>query len=124
MQKKDQLLLINRICDEFEAKLQLDSSTDIKRTLESTSTELVDQGLVKNLLVELISLKIAYSENRDATAKSLKERYPEYVVPAQRATPCQWPPLNHSLRWESDLKTSFIWRVAGWEMSTLATTNQ
>ena len=85
MQKKDQLLLINRICDEFEAKLQLDSSTDIKRTLESTSTELVDQGLVKNLLVELISLKIAYSENRDATAKSLKERYPEYVVPIENA---------------------------------------
>ena len=85
MQKKDQLLLINRICDEFEAKLQLDSSTDIKRTLESTSTELVDQGLVKNLLVELISLKIAYSENRDATAKSLKERYPEYVIPIENA---------------------------------------
>ena len=77
MTKIDQLLLIDRICDEFEAKLQSGADIDVKDVLDSAELQSHDQELLDQLFPELIALQITYSENRVAAAKNLKSKYPE-----------------------------------------------
>ncbi len=85
MKNKDQLLLINRICDEFEAKLQSGVVADIEQALDSAKANEDSQNLVEDLLPELIALQIVYSANRDSTAKSLKAIYPAHAASIEQA---------------------------------------
>lgn len=77
MTKKDRLLLIDRICDEVEAKLQRGSPVNIENVLESATLESRDQEVTGDLFLELIALQIVYSDDRDAEVEILKSKYPQ-----------------------------------------------
>ena len=74
MDSKDKILLINRICDEFESELKLGRSPEIEAYLESSVYK--EQEFLESLVLELIELKILYSPNRDETAELLRSKFP------------------------------------------------
>ena len=78
MKKKEQLLLINRICDEFESRLRSGAQADIEEALASARLEFDDRVFIDKLLFELIVLRFVYCEDSDSTAALLKSGYPEY----------------------------------------------
>lgn len=76
MNDAEKLLLINAICDEFEARLKQGASVEIDDHLDSSNSDSQDSGFREFLLTELIALQISYSKNSQATADALKSRYP------------------------------------------------
>ena len=78
MNDVERLLLLNRFCDEFEATLRAsEPDAEIGSFLESTKKQNDDPQFLEELLGELIALKVAYSDDRDATAETLKSQYPD-----------------------------------------------
>ena len=76
MEKTEQLLLVDSICDDFESNLKLGAGSEIAAHLESAKRYSEDSGFLDFLLSELIALKIVYSMDRQATADSLRSEYP------------------------------------------------
>lgn len=76
MVNKKYILLVNRICDEFESSLKTGTSSDIEQMLVAAKLENHEPEFLDSLLPELIALKIAYSDDRQATAKTLRLKYP------------------------------------------------
>lgn len=99
MKKTEHLLLINRICDEFEAKLKLDAGSEIAAHLQSIEGSSQDSEFYDYLLIELVALKIDYSEDRQATADLLRSRYPHHEEQIQNALELQamQPTMNTAL---------------------------
>ncbi len=80
MNDVEQLLLINKFCDRYEAELQSGSATgDISQMIEMASRTSNDQDFLDSLLAELLALRIVYSDDRDSEARSLKSMYPDHV---------------------------------------------
>ena len=77
MNKTEQLLLINRICDEFESNLKMGLPADIDQVLDSVRGESTSEYVVEELFVELVTLQLAYSDDPDSTVMELKSKYPE-----------------------------------------------
>lgn len=85
MSDKDRILLVNRICDEYESLLQTGEVTQIEEAVESVESTYKDPDLVAVLLPELIALWIFYSGDRDATAAELKSKFPQQSGHIHRA---------------------------------------
>ena len=76
MKNKNDLLIVNSICDQFEAKLKDNEETSIDLFLESSDVQ-IGNDLLKQLLPELIALKIIYSDDRNAAADRLLAKFPK-----------------------------------------------
>ena len=85
MKAVDRALLVNRVCDEFEAKLKSGEKVLLDGFVQSVENEFKDEALVESLLSELIALEIGYSENREAAADSLRSRYPQQAKQIKEA---------------------------------------
>ena len=85
MQKRERILLINRVCEQFESKLKSGSPDDLEQVLEATAKDHPDPDLRDALLAELIALEIFYSDDRDALAASLAARFPDQSANIQNA---------------------------------------
>jgi serine/threonine protein kinase len=77
MKKKERLLLINKVCDEFENQLKAGKSAAINEALESARANCSEPEFIDSLLNELIALQMFYSSDRKALAQSLREQYPD-----------------------------------------------
>ena len=75
MKEVDQVLLINRVCDEFESKLKTGEEALLESFVESAAREFKDEELVQSLLSELIALDILYGDDKKAVANSLRSRF-------------------------------------------------
>ena len=79
MVKKDLLLLVDRICDEFEASLRSGTPTNIDQVLASAKSEREEVEFLDSLLSELIALEVAYSDDRSVAAEALRSKYPDHT---------------------------------------------
>jgi len=85
MNKIDQILLVDRICDDFEAKLKSGDDVNVEQMLDPLRNSDADKELSQSLLVELIALEILYSDDRTATANSLRSRFPNFICEIEDA---------------------------------------
>ena len=85
MQKKDQLLLINEICDGFESQLKAEKPVDIGSTLAVAKSRYDSPDFLDSLLAELITLQIVYSRDRESTAAELKSEFPNQLNAIEQA---------------------------------------
>ena len=84
MKKKDRLLTINRICDDFESKLRVGAEVNTDEVLQGAIADFNELPIAE-LLPELIELQIVYSNDRRITADALKSKYPEYKTRIESA---------------------------------------
>ena len=85
MKEVDQVLLINRVCDEFESKLKTGEEALLESFVESAAREFKDEELVQSLLSELIALEILYGDDKEAVANSLRSRFPKQAKQIKEA---------------------------------------
>jgi serine/threonine protein kinase len=80
MKKKDLLVLLNQVCDDFESELKSgNTNIEVGKAVESATRTCDSQEFLDALLPELISLKIAYSDDQHEEADSLRSKFPEHA---------------------------------------------
>ena len=70
------IVLIKRICDDFESQLIGGVSCDIETTLESARTDSSHPEFLRELLGELIALKLAHAQQPETEAAKIKSLFP------------------------------------------------
>ena len=76
MLKPERMLLINRICDDFETQLIGGVACNIETTLESARIDSDHPDFLKDLLVELIALKLIHAAKPEEEAEEIKFLFP------------------------------------------------
>ena len=76
MLKPERMLLINRICDDFESQLIGGGDCSIETTLESARSDSDHPEFLKDLLKELIALKLIHAQRPEEEAAEIKSLYP------------------------------------------------
>lgn len=76
MLKHDRMILINRICDDFESQLVDGSPCSIETTLDLAKTDSDNPEFLRELLAELIELKLIHAHQPDKVAAEIKALFP------------------------------------------------
>ena len=76
MLKSERMLLINRICDDFESQLIGGLPCNIETTLESARSDSDHPEFLRDLLGELIALKLIHATRPEEEAAEIKSLFP------------------------------------------------
>ena len=76
MQEHERIILVNRICDDFESRLIGGVPCDIETTLESARSDSDAPEFLRELLGELIALKLNHAQQPEAEAAKIKSLFP------------------------------------------------
>lgn len=76
MLKHERMVLVNRVCDDFESRLVGGEPCNIETTLERARNESEHPEFLQELLVELIALKLIHATQPEQEAAQMKSLFP------------------------------------------------